>query len=217
VANAEAYFRTAYSGTSNSWNLRDSLMDATLDAVLQHLGTAAGRPARVVVWAHNTHSGDARHTEMGEGGELNIGQLARQRYGAAALLAGFFTYTGTVYAATDWGQPGRVRDVNRALPGSFSALFHDTALPSFVLVLRGGGPAADRLSEPRLERAIGVIYRPETERQSHYFTARLGAQFDAVAFFDVTRAVTPLASGAAAVAAPRTLARARSGVMLRDW
>jgi len=216
AANAEAYFRTAYSGASSSWNLRDSLMAATLDAVLQHLGTAAGRPARVVVWAHNTHSGDARHTEMGDAGELNIGQLARQRYGAAAILAGFLTYTGTVYAATDWGQPGRVRDVNRALPGSFSALFHDTALPSFLLVLRGGGPAADRLSEPRLERAIGVIYRPDTERQSHYFAARLGVQFDAVAFFDVTRAVTPLASGVTAAASPPAIERAGPRTLQRD-
>jgi erythromycin esterase-like protein len=214
VANAESYFRSAYAGTSSSWNLRDSLMDVTLEATLQHLGAAAGRPARVVVWAHNTHSGDARHTAMGAQGELNIGQLARQRYGAAALLAGFFTYTGTVYAATDWGRSGQRREVNRALAGSYSALFHETALPSFVLALRGGGPAAERLAGPRLERAIGVIYRPETERESHYFTARLAAQFDAVAFFDVTSAVTPLAAGAAAATFPPPFSRA--GAMLRD-
>jgi erythromycin esterase-like protein len=200
VADAEAYFRASYAGTTSSWNMRDSLMDRTLEATLEHLGAAAGRPSRVAVWAHNTHSGDARHTEMGAGGELNIGQLARQRHGPAALLTGFFTYTGSVYAASNWGEPGRVRTVNPALPGSYSALFHGTGVPSFALVLRGGGAAAEALDGQRLQRAIGVIYRPESERQSHYFAARLASQFDAVLFFDVTRAVTPLTGAAAAQA-----------------
>ncbi len=201
VANAEAYFRTAYAGARSSWNLRDSLMAGTLEAVLQHVG-AGGSPARAVVWAHNSHVGDARQTEMGERGEINLGQLARERYGAAALLTGFFTYTGSVYAARAWGQPGQVRSVTRALPGSASALFHDAGVPNFLLVLRGT-PLAERLAARRLQRAIGVVYQPETERQSHYFTARIGAQFDAVAFFDSTRAVTPLAAGAGAGAAAR--------------
>jgi erythromycin esterase-like protein len=203
VADAEAYFVASYAGSGNPWNVRDSLMAGALDAVLGHLGAAAGRPARVAVWAHNTHAGDARHTEMGDGGELNVGQLARQRYGDAALLAGFFTYTGSVYAARQWGAPGAVRAVTPALGGSFSALFHATGVPNFALVLRGGGAAADVLARPRLQRAIGVVYRPETERQSHYFSARLGRQFDAVVFFDRTGAVAPLPGAAAARAALR--------------
>jgi erythromycin esterase-like protein len=196
AANAEAYFRASYARAGSAWNVRDSLMAGTLEAVLGHLGAARGGAARAVVWAHNTHNGDARQTEMGEGGEINLGQLARQRYGAAALLAGFFTYTGTVYAARGWGQAGEVREVRPALPGSESALFHQAAVPNFLLVLRGAA-VADRLAAPRLQRAIGVVYQPETERQSHYYTARLGAQFDVVAFFDTTRALTPLAAGGA--------------------
>jgi erythromycin esterase-like protein len=214
VASAEAYFRAAYAGTGNSWNLRDSLMTGTLEAVLAHLGpapggAAAGRPARAVVWAHNTHVGDARQTQMGEGGELNIGQLARQRYGDAALLVGFFTYTGTVYATRAWGQPGQVRSVKPALAGSVSALFHGTGVPGFVLPLRGGGAAADRLAQPRLQRAIGVVYQPDTERQSHYFTARLSRQFDAVTFFDVT-ARGDAAPGRRCRDGPYRLGRARA-------
>jgi erythromycin esterase-like protein len=202
VAYAEAYFRATYARTANGWNLRDSLMDVTLEAVLGHLGAAAGRPARAAVWAHNSHAGDARQTEMGEAGELNIGQLARQRYGAAAVLAGFFTHRGTVYAAREWGGAGQVRAVTPSLAGSHGAVFHASGVPRFVLPLRGA-PAADALARPRLQRAIGVIYRPESERASHYFMARLGRQFDVVAFFDTTRAVTPLAAGVASARSRR--------------
>ncbi|MDB4879793.1 MAG: hypothetical protein JWL60_1239, partial [Gemmatimonadetes bacterium] len=192
VVNAEAYFRTSYEGSASTWNLRDQAMASTLAALDEHLVTSTGRPARIVVWAHNTHAGDARVTESGEQGELNIGQLMRQRHGARAVLVGFHTYEGTVLAADEWDSPGRVKTVRPALPESYSALFHATGLDRFLVPLRGGGAAVRALSEPRLQRAIGVIYRPDTERQSHYFTARLGQQFDAVIFIDRTTAVTPL-------------------------
>jgi erythromycin esterase-like protein len=191
VANAEAYFRGAYGGGVNTWNLRDERWAGNVDALLQHLG-AGGRTSRVVLWAHNSHVGDARHTDMGQGGEINIGQLMRERHGDAAVLVGFLTYTGTVMAATDWDRPGQVRNVNPSLAGSYGALFHATNTPSFLLVLRGGGSVTEELSQPRLQRAIGVVYLPQTERQSHYFNARLGRQFDAVVFIDQTRAVAPI-------------------------
>jgi erythromycin esterase-like protein len=192
VASAERYFRTMYMGGMSTWNIRDQDMASTLGALQEHLGASTGRQPKIVVWSHNTHTGDARVTEPGEQGELNIGQLMRQKHGAASVLVGFHTYTGTVLAATEWGAPGRVENVRRSLPESYGALFHATGVPNFFLALRDAGPVATALSEPRLQRAIGVIYVPNTERQSHYFNARLGQQFDAVLFFDQTRAVTPL-------------------------
>lgn len=191
VRDAERYYRTMFRGQVESWNLRDSHMADTLGSLLGHL-EKTGRPAKVVVWAHNSHVGDARATEMGARGELNIGQLARERYGSAALLVGFTTHSGTVTAATDWDEPAERRVVRPALPGSYEALFHDTGKGRFFLDLhrRTGGAAI--LGEPMLERAIGVVYRPETERMSHYFSARLSDQFDAVLHYDKTRAVEPL-------------------------
>jgi erythromycin esterase-like protein len=145
-----------------------------------------------VVWAHNSHLGDARATYMGQIGEWNIGQLVREKYGREAVLVGFTTNTGTVTAASDWDEPAERKQVRPGLPGSYEALFHDTGMPYFLLPLRDNGPAAEALREPRLERAIGVIYRPETERISHYFEARLPEQFDAVIHIDETRALEPL-------------------------
>ena len=187
VQNAERYYRAMFEGRVSSWNLRDRHMAETLEALARHLDRP-GRPARIVVWAHNSHLGDARATEMGDGGELNVGQLARERYGREAVLVGFTTYTGTVTAASDWDGPAETKRVRPALPGSWEAVFHATGLPGFLLPLRDRGEWAAR----RLERAIGVIYRPETERASHYFHARLSHQFDAVLHFDETRAVQPL-------------------------
>jgi erythromycin esterase-like protein len=193
VANAEQYFRTAYVGHISTWNIRDQEMSDALVALEGHLRATSGREPKIVVWSHNTHTGDARVTEAGDQGEFNIGQLTRQRLGDDAFLVGFHTYTGTVFAASSWGAPGRVQSVRPALPGSYSRLFHATGIPDFLLVLRGAGETADALTEPpRLQRAIGVIYAPATERQSHYFMARLGQQFDAIVFLDTTRAVTPL-------------------------
>jgi erythromycin esterase-like protein len=192
VANGEEYYRILFAGGASTWNLRDQRMAETLAALEAHLLAGTGRPARIVVWAHNTHVGDARHTQSGEQGELNVGQLMRQRHGAGAVLVGFLTYTGTVFAAPDWGRPGRVYDVRPALRGSYAALFDEARQRDVLLTLRGG-TAAEALAEPRLERAIGVIYRPDAERQSHYFTARLSRQFDAVVFLHTTTAVRPLA------------------------
>ena len=194
VKNAEEYYRSMFAGRVGSWNMRDRHMAETLDALVAHL-EAEGRAAKVAVWEHNSHLGDARATEMGRGGEWNVGQLARERYGRECFLVGFTTHRGTVTAASDWDQPGRRRRVRPALEGSYEALFHEAGLPRFVIDLRGEGRARELLRLPRLERAIGVIYRPETERLSHYFHAQLAEQFDAVLHFDETTAVEPLEPG----------------------
>jgi erythromycin esterase-like protein len=193
VKNAEGYYRQLYEGKFSTWNLRDSHMAETLRELTGYLDAFAGPKAKVVVWAHNTHQGDARMTEMGEGGELNVGHLMRQSQGGDAALVGFTTYTGEVTAAREWGDEGRTMKVRPALPESYSALFHETGVPNFLLIMRGGGEQLSRsLGEPRLERAIGVVYAPATERQSHYFEARMSRQFDAVIHLDTTSAVTPL-------------------------
>jgi erythromycin esterase-like protein len=178
------------SGVS-SWNLRDRHMAETLEALVAYLERRDGRPAKVVVWAHNSHLGDARATEMGQRGELNVGQLVRQRHGHGALLVGFSTHHGTVTAASNWDGPAERKRVRPALAGSYESAFHDTHVAHFLLRCRDG-EAENALSDPRLERAIGVIYRPDTERYSHYFHARLSEQFDAVLHFDETKAVEPL-------------------------
>ena len=167
-------------------------MAATLDAIAAHAEETKGRPARLAVWTHNSHVGDASATEMGRTGEITLGQLARQRHGAAALLVGQLTHGGQVMAADDWDRPGRVVTVRPALAGSHADILHATGIPSFLLVLRGDPTVATPLDAPRLHRAIGVVYLPNTERQSHYFNARLASQFDAVLFHDVTSAVQPL-------------------------
>jgi len=148
--------------------------------------------AKVAVWAHNSHLGDARATEAGQRGELNVGQLVREKYGRDTVLIGFTTHHGTVTAASDWDQPAERKRVRPALAGSYEALFHAVQPGRFLLIMDGSDTVAEQLRAPRLERAIGVIYRPETERQSHYFLARLADQFDAVLHFDETRAVEPI-------------------------
>ena len=191
VKNAEEYYRSMFRGSVRSWNLRDTHMAETLDSLVAHL-ESQGQPARIVVWEHNSHLGDARATEMGERGELNVGQLVRERHGNSAVLVGFSTYAGTVTAASDWDAPAERKTVRSALKDSYEALFHEVGIPRFQISTRKKSSIASALSEPRLERAIGVIYRPETERQSHYFYARLADQFDALLHFDQTRAVEPL-------------------------
>jgi erythromycin esterase-like protein len=191
VKNAEAYYRSMFLEEVSSWNLRDRHMAETLDALVAHL-SRQGRPAKVVVWAHNSHLGDARATEMSRRGEVNVGQLVHERYGRDAVLVGFTTYHGTVMAASDWGGTAERKRVRPALPGSYEALFHATGLGRFLLTCRAGDTMTEDLRDPALERAIGVIYRPETERASHYFYARLADQFDAALHFDETRAVEPL-------------------------
>jgi erythromycin esterase-like protein len=192
VKNAEEYYRSMFSSHVSSWNLRDRHMAETLAELDGHLSRRRSRPARIAVWAHNSHLGDARATEMGEAGELNLGQLVRERHGAAAALVGFSTYSGTVTAASDWDMPAETKQIRPALEGSYEALFHRVDSARFCLVLRGNAAVAEALAAPRLQRAIGVIYRPDTERQSHYFHARLARQFDALIHLDATRALRPL-------------------------
>src|SRR5438477_956673 len=189
VANAERYYRSMFHGRANSWNLRDEHMFETLRQLIRHLG---GGAAKVIVWAHNSHLGDARATEMSKRGELNVGQLVRERLGAESFSIGFTTYSGTVTAASDWGAPAERKRVRPALAGSYEELFHATAQPSFWIDLRERNSANDLLQRERLQRAIGVIYRPETERLSHYFEVRLPAQFDAIIHIDETRGLEPL-------------------------
>jgi erythromycin esterase-like protein/predicted phosphoribosyltransferase len=191
VKNAEAYYRSVFLEAVSSWNLRDRHMAETLEALVSYLDRKAGR-AKIAVWEHNSHLGDARATEMGRRGELNVGQLTREKYADDAVLIGFTTYRGTVTAASDWGGSAERKRVRPALAGSYEALFHASGRDRFLLIMDRSDLAVRQLGVPRLERAIGVIYRPETERQSHYFQARLPDQFDAVVHFDETLAVKPL-------------------------
>jgi erythromycin esterase-like protein len=188
VKNAERYYRAMFSGRVSSWNLRDRHMAETLDQLISHLGPSS----KIVVWAHNSHLGDARAAELSQQGELNVGQLAREKYGDSATLIGFTTYTGTVTAASNWDGPAETKQVRPALSDSFEALFHATYVPEFLAVLRGNRFLSGILNQERLERAIGVVYLPQSERVSHYFHARLADQFDAVIHIDQTTAVQPL-------------------------
>lgn len=189
VVDAERYYRSMYYGGDESWNVRDRHMFDTLEALLAFHGPTA----KAVVWEHNSHLGDARATEMGVRGQLNVGQLCRQRFGDAAVLIGFGTDHGTVAAAHQWDGPMEQMRVRSSHPESYEALCHDSGVPAFVLQLREPQRAElrEELLAPRLERAIGVVYRPATELQSHYFHAALPVQFDAWIWFDESRAVQP--------------------------
>lgn len=190
VAGAERYYRTMLDQRTSSWNVRDEHMAETLDRLTRHLARR-GEPCKAVVWAHNSHVGDARATSMGARGETNIGAIARERYGDGAVLVGFTTYEGTVTAASEWHRPEERKRVRPARSDSYEGLFHEFGIPRFYLSLRRHA-AVPGLPQRMLERAIGVVYKPETELASHYFVADLAAQFDAVFHFDVTRAVEPL-------------------------
>jgi protein-L-isoaspartate(D-aspartate) O-methyltransferase len=196
VREAERYYRAMYWGSRESWNLRDRHMMDTLESVLTHRGP----DARAVVWAHNSHVGDASATEMGTRGETNLGELARKRFGSAACLVGMGTHTGTVAAADNWGDPVRIMTVQPSHADSYERICHDTGLGGFSLHLRHPDDAdiRGRLLPPHLERAIGVIYRPDTEMLSHYFEASLARQFDEWIWFDRTSAVEPLPGPAGA-------------------
>jgi erythromycin esterase-like protein len=188
VLNAERYYRTMFGGHAESWNLRDTHMMETLDSLLAWTTTHSGY-ARAVVWAHNSHLGDARATQMGEWGEVNLGQLARERHSDNVFLLGFTTHSGTVTAAREWDEPAERRRVRPSIPGSHEHLFHQTGFEQFMLAT---AESRDALVAPRLERAIGVVYKPETERASHYFRARIADQFDALIHVDTTSALMPL-------------------------
>lgn len=192
VRDAERYYRVMYRGAAESWNLRDTHMFETLDQLLD----AKGPNSKAIVWAHNSHIGNAAFTEMGQHrGELNIGQLVKERFREKARLIGFGTHTGTVAAADDWDEPMQIKPVNSSLPDSYERVSHDSHLPRFFLDLREGEVGRDikeALMEPKLERFIGVIYRPDTERWSHYSQCILPRQFDAYVWFDETKAVNSL-------------------------
>ncbi len=187
VANAEGYYRAMYYGSASSWNLRDTHMFETLQALF----TFHGPESRGIVWAHNSHVGNASATEMGTRGELNIGQLCRETFHDGAYVIGFATDHGEVAAAHNWDEPMQRMRVQPAHPDSYEHLFHKSRLPAFTLHLRDPKRRAvrDELVPPRLERAIGVVYRPDTELASHYFDASLPHQFDELVWFDQTTAV----------------------------
>jgi erythromycin esterase-like protein len=189
IMNAEEYYRAMFQGRVNTWNLRDRHMADTLFALAAHLEHRYGR-ARIVVWA-NSHLGDDRATERARYHEWNFGQLVRES-NAKSLLVGFTTYTVTVTAANDWGAPHEPKRVRAALPETYEWLFHTTQVPNFLVTFAGNDRLVNEFRSERLERAIGVIYRPETERLSHYFFARMNDQFDAVLHFDESTAVEPL-------------------------
>jgi erythromycin esterase-like protein len=191
VKNAEEYYRNMFRREVSSWNMRDKHMMESFVRLTTHL-SKKDYPAKVIVWAHNSHLGDARATQMGERGELNVGQLVREHFGKDAVSIGFTTYDGTVTAASDWDGPAERKRVRLAHRDSYEALFHDVDVPNFFLNLRDDVDLAAHLRTERLERAIGVIYRPDTELISHYFHARLSDQFDAILHYDHTRAVEPL-------------------------
>jgi erythromycin esterase-like protein len=192
VRNAEEYYRSMFVRGVSTWNLRDTHMADTLDALATHIARR-GRAPKIVVWAHNSHVGDsAAMAHRAERDEITIGHLCRRRHPRETVLVGFTTHEGTVTAASDWGGDAERKVVRPALAGSYEALFHATGLPSFLLLLRGLGEATAALHEPRLERAIGVVYRPQTERWSHYFDVRLADQLDAVIHVDRTRALEPI-------------------------
>ena len=190
VANAEKYYRSMYLGAQSSWNLRDSHMFDTLKSLLNHRGYGS----KAVVWAHNSHIGNANATEMGARGEHNIGQLAKEEFGDKAFNIGFGTDHGTVAAAHDWGGKMNVMNVRPSPEGTIENLMHHVKHDNFFLPLhkKGHEKLTEKLEESRLERAIGVIYRPQTEMQSHYFQASLPNQFDEYIWFDETRAINPL-------------------------
>jgi protein-L-isoaspartate(D-aspartate) O-methyltransferase len=188
ITNAEQYYRVMYYGSRASWNLRDGHMFQTLKTLL----TFYGAKSKAIVWAHNSHVGDAAATEMSSRGEYNIGHLCRSKLGGEVYAVGFGTNTGTVAAASDWDGPMEIKTVLPALPESYERCCHESCVRSFYLDLKQASmDSPQALSKPRLERAIGVIYRPQTELASHYFQAVLPQQFDEYIWFDDTQAVTP--------------------------
>lgn len=193
VKDAEKYYRSMFEGRDQSWNVRDIHMLETLNVISDHLADRFKKPAKIIVWAHNSHVGDARATEMSERGEVNLGQLMREHHGIKnTYLIGLSTYQGSVTAAYDWGHPGEHKTVNRGIPGSYEELFHQLKYKNFIFDLNRYKEIEHYLHIPRLQRAIGVIYRPETERMSHYFFTRLPYQFDSIIHLDETTAVEPL-------------------------
>ena len=192
VASAEQYYRTMIDQEISSWNLRDRFMYETLERLAAYLAHEREERVKIVVWAHNSHVGDARATSMGAGREINIGQLTREGNPNDTLAVGFTTSTGTVSAASRWHEEPQRKVVRAPMPGSWEAVFSQTGLAAFYLDLRRAADSYSLLRARLLERAIGVVYRPETELASHYMEARIADQFDALFHYERTRAVEPL-------------------------
>jgi erythromycin esterase-like protein len=192
VKNAEFYYRALFEANENTWNIRDQHMFESLQNIIRHLENKLTQEAKVIVWAHNSHLGNARATEMGERGELNLGQLVKESYPMNSFALGFTTYTGTVTAASNWGESPHFKAVTPALPESWENFFHTLPYKDFMIFLTRNEEFKEIFSRPKLERAIGVIYRPDTERFSHYFYAKLALQFDAVIHIDITHELKPL-------------------------
>jgi erythromycin esterase-like protein len=188
---ADEHYRSMFRGRVAAWNLRDLHMARTLDGLAEHL-SLPGRPAKIVVWAHNAHVGDARATEAACRGEIDLGQLVRERHEGDCRIIGFTSFTGTVTAADRWEGPAERKWLRPALPDSVEELFHEVGEKRFFLSFMTAPRSADVLSAARLERSVAAVYRPPSERRSHYFRARLRDQFDAVIHIDETRAVEPL-------------------------
>jgi erythromycin esterase-like protein len=192
VHHAEEYYRSLFSRHENSWNVRDRHMFETLQDISLHLRWILGREAKVVVWAHNSHVGNAAATSMAARGEVNIGQLLREVEGRNAMLVGFSTSRGTVTAASEWDGPPQVKQIVEPFAGSYEEIFGLCPRKNFILDLREPNEMVDLLREPKLQRAIGVVYRPDTERVSHYYHARLPEQFDFMIHLSETTALEPL-------------------------
>lgn len=190
VKNAEAYYRSMFYGENSSWNLRDRHMAETVDNILSHLRKRFNHP-KLIIWAHNSHVGDARATETGATGQLNIGQLLREKYQEQVYIVGFTTHEGTVTAASNWNRPAQIKRIIPSVLGSWEQHFHQVGLPAFILDLKRP-EIQQEMSQAYLQRAIGVLYLPHTERHSHYFHARITRQFDSVIHIDRTRALEPL-------------------------
>jgi erythromycin esterase-like protein len=191
VKNAEQYYRSMYRGQASSWNVRDTHMAETVTTLVEHLEQQCNKPAKIIIWAHNSHVGDARATEMSDRGEINIGQLMREQY-TDTYSIGFSTYEGFVTAATDWDNPALCRKIVPGFSESYEEVFHHVPYEGFILNLVNDETLDHYLKIPRLQRAIGVIYRPETERFSHYYFTHLPDQFDSIIHLDKTNAVRPL-------------------------
>lgn len=183
IKNAEQYYRQMFDKRVQTWNLRDLHMADTVESITQHITKVAGY-AKIVIWTHNSHAGNALGTEFAKDGELNLGQLILFRHWGDAFLIGYTTYTGTVLAASDWGEDPKIIKVTPALDDSYESLFHETDLKAFIFDLTNINSKLDFFKQNHLERAIGVVYTPESEKVSHYFNARLADQFHAVIHFD---------------------------------
>ena len=192
VKNAENYYQSLFEPHHVTWNIRDQHMADTLQNIIAHLESIHNVPAKVIVWAHNSHVGDARATEMSYHNEINLGQLVRERFGKETFLLGFSTATGTVTAASKWNGEAHIKKVQLPLPGSYEWLFHQAKDEDFILNLRDDKPLITLLKSSQLQRAIGVIYLPESERDSHYYFSHLPNQFDAIVHLDKTHAIVPL-------------------------